>query len=75
MEMHVDALQKGNKVLLVDDLVATGKTALAAAALIEKLGGIVAEMAFVIEMPDAGGKQKLLDRGYSVFALTRFASA
>ncbi len=75
MEMHADALRKGDKVLLVDDLVATGATALAAASLIEKLGGSIAEMAFVVDMPDAGGKQKLLDKGYSVFALTRFASA
>lgn len=75
LEMHTDALKKGDTVLLVDDLVATGGTALAAAALVEKLGGSVKEMAFVIDMPDAGGKRKLQDRGYPVFALTRFAGA
>ena len=73
--MHTDALKKGDTVLLVDDLVATGGTALAAAALVEKLGGSVKEIAFVIDMPDAGGKRKLQDRGYPVFALTRFAGA
>jgi len=72
IEIHKDALKKGERVLLVDDLLATGGTALAAAALIEKLGGIVAEMAFVVDLPDVGGKKKLMDRKYKVFALTEF---
>ena len=72
IEIHKDALKKGERVLLVDDLLATGGTALAAAALVEKLGGVVMEMAFIVDLPDVGGKKKLLERGYSVFALTEF---
>jgi adenine phosphoribosyltransferase len=72
IEIHKDALKKGERVILVDDLLATGGTALAAAALIEKIGGIVVEMAFVVDLPDVGGKKKLIEKGYKVFALTEF---
>jgi adenine phosphoribosyltransferase len=72
IEMHTDALDKGAKVLLIDDLLATGGTALAAAALVEKLGGIVSEMAFIVDLPDVGGRKKLTEKGYKVFALTEF---
>lgn len=72
IEVHKDAIVKGAKVLLVDDLLATGGTALAAAALIEKLGGTVGEMAFVVSLPDVGGEKKLRDKGYKFFALTEF---
>lgn len=72
IEMHKDAIKKGDRVLLVDDLLATGGTALAAAALIEKLGGIVAEMAFIVNLPDVGGSKRLKDKGYNFFALTEF---
>ena len=72
IEMHTDAIIKGMKVLLVDDLLATGVTALAAAALIEKLGGLVMEMAFIVDLPDVGGSKKLIEKGYKFFALTEF---
>lgn len=72
VEMHKDALAKGDKVLLVDDLLATGGTALAAAALIENLGGVVAEIAFIVNLPDVGGEKKLRERGYSLYSLTEF---
>jgi adenine phosphoribosyltransferase len=72
IEIHKDALQKEARVLLVDDLLATGGTALAAAALIEKLGATVAEMAFIVNLPDVGGEKKLTEKGYSVFSLTEF---
>lgn len=72
IEIHKDALDKGAKVLLVDDLLATGGTAQAAASLIEKLGGSVAEMAFIVNLPDVGGEKKLVDKGYNVFCLTEF---
>ena len=72
IEIHKDALKKGERVLLVDDLLATGGTALASAALIEKLGGVIVEMAFIVDLPDVGGKKKLLEKGYNVFALTEF---
>ena len=72
VEMHVDAIGKGERVLLVDDLVATGGTAGAAAALIEQSGGQVVECCFVIDLPDVGGRRQLEARGYKVFALCEF---
>jgi len=72
IEIHKDALKKGERVLLIDDLLATGGTALAAAALIEKLGAKVVEMAFIVDLPDVGGRKKLEQEGYTVFALTEF---
>lgn len=72
MEIHVDAIKRGARVLIVDDLLATGGTAAAAAALIEKLGGTVAEIAFIVNLPDIGGEQKLKNLGYSTYSLTEF---
>ncbi|RJQ13507.1 MAG: adenine phosphoribosyltransferase [Nitrospiraceae bacterium] len=72
IEMHKDAIAKGAKVLVVDDLLATGGTALAAATLIEKLGGVVAEMAFIVNLPDVGGAKKLKEKGYKFYCLTEF---
>jgi len=72
VEIHKDAISKGMKVLVVDDLLATGGTAAAAAALIEKLGGVVTEMAFIVNLPDVGGEKKLKGKGYSIYCLTEF---
>ncbi len=72
IEVHKDAIEKGTRVLLIDDLLATGGTALAAAALIEKLGGVVTEMAFIVNLPDVGGDKRLRDKGYNFFYLTEF---
>lgn len=72
LEVHTDAVKKGDRVLLVDDLLATGGTALAGAKLIEKLGGEVIEMVFVIDLPDVGGRKKLEEKGYNVFHLIEF---
>lgn len=72
IEIHKDAIHNGVRVLLVDDLLATGGTALAAAALIEKLGAEVAEMCFIVDLPDVGGSKKLREKGYKFFALTEF---
>jgi adenine phosphoribosyltransferase len=72
IEIHKDAFPEGAKVLLVDDLLATGGTALAAAALIEKIGGVVKEMAFIVNLPDVGGEAKLKDKGYAIYAQTEF---
>ena len=66
IEVHKDAIKKGDRVLLIDDLLATGGTALASAALIEKLGGTVVEMAFIVDLPDVGGKKRLKEKGYKV---------
>jgi adenine phosphoribosyltransferase len=75
IEMHVDAIAAGEQVLLVDDLIATGGTAAAAARLIEDAGARVVECCFVIELPDLGGRQRLEGLGHPVFALVAFAGA
>jgi len=59
LEIHTDAISQGDKVLLVDDLLATGGTAVAAIQLIEKLGGKIVEASFVISLPDLKGREKL----------------
>ncbi|MEW6437308.1 MAG: adenine phosphoribosyltransferase [Pseudomonadota bacterium] len=59
MEMHVDALTPGEKVILVDDLIATGGTAEAAVKLLKKLGAEVVAACFVIDLPDLGGAKKI----------------
>lgn len=70
MEIHTDAINKGDKVLVVDDLLATGGTCSAATALIEKLGGEIVECAFVIDLPDLNGKEKL--KPYKIFTMMEF---
>ncbi|OGS90541.1 MAG: adenine phosphoribosyltransferase [Gallionellales bacterium GWE2_58_10] len=72
IEIHTDAIQKGDRVLLVDDLIATGGTAEAAAGLIQDMGGIVVECCFVIDLPDIGGRARLEKLGHKVFALCEF---
>lgn len=72
IEMHKDSFEKGARILLLDDLLATGGTAMAAAQLIEKLGGVVVEMAFIVNLPDVGGEKKLKDKGYKIYSLTEF---
>lgn len=72
VEIHTDAVEKGERILLVDDLIATGGTAIAAAALIEKLGGEVVECAFIIDLISLGGRKRLEDKGYKMFALCEF---
>jgi adenine phosphoribosyltransferase len=72
IEMHVDAVAKGEKVLLADDLIATGGTAEAAVKLIESMGGKVVECCFVIDLPDLGGRKRLEKHGQKVFALCEF---
>ena len=72
IEVHKDAISKGIKVLLVDDLIATGGTALAACRLITKLGGEVVECSFIVDLPDLGGKKKLEEAGYKAVALVEF---
>jgi len=72
IEIHVDAISKGDRVLLIDDLIATGGTAEAAATLIRKMGGDVVECCFVIDLPDIGGRKRLEQKGLKVFALCEF---
>lgn len=72
IEMHVDAIAKGERILLVDDLIATGGTAEAAVKLIEGAGGKIVECCFVIDLPDLGGRRRLEKHGNHVFALCEF---
>jgi len=72
IEIHVDAIKKGDRILLVDDLIATGGTAEAATKLIQDMGGVVVECCFVIDLPDIGGRARLEKLGHKVFALCEF---
>jgi adenine phosphoribosyltransferase len=72
IEMHADAINIGERILLVDDLIATGGTAEAAIRLIQKIGGLIVECAFVIDLPEVGGRQRLEGLGQQVFSLTEF---
>jgi adenine phosphoribosyltransferase len=73
MEMHRDAVQPGEKVILVDDLIATGGTAVAATQLLRQMGAQVVSACFVIDLPDLGGRRKLEDLGVDVRTLVEFA--
>ena len=70
VEIHVDALRPGDRVVLVDDLLATGGTMAAIAALVRKLGAEIVEVAFVVELPDLKGRDKL--PGLPVHVLVEF---
>ena len=75
VELHNDAILAGEKILLVDDLLATGGTAEAGIKLIEKLGGEVIGCAFVVDLPELGGRTKLEAMGMSVHCLCEFEGA
>ncbi|MFK7875738.1 MAG: adenine phosphoribosyltransferase [Paracoccaceae bacterium] len=72
VEVHDDAIQPGEKILLVDDLLATGGTAEAGIKLVERLGGALIGCAFVIDLPELGGRSKLEKMGMDVHALCAF---
>lgn len=72
VEIHTDAVVEGERVLLVDDLIATGGTAEAAVALLQKLKADVVGCAFVINLPDLGGSQRLIHAGVVPFSLCEF---
>ncbi|VFT70654.1 adenine phosphoribosyltransferase [Escherichia coli] len=71
LEIHVDAIKPGDKVLVVDDLLATGGTIEATVKLIRRLGGEVADAAFIINLFDLGGEQRLEKQGITATALFR----
>ena len=73
LEVHADSLCEGDRVLIFDDLIATGGTLLAAASLVKRLGAQVYEAAAVIDLPELGGSRKLQDMGIPTFTLTAFA--
>jgi adenine phosphoribosyltransferase len=72
LEMHADALGEGMRVLLVDDLIATGGTALAAVELLRSAGAVIDTAVFVIDLPDLGGADKLRAAGMTVRHLVAF---
>ena len=72
LEIHKDSIESGEKVIIVDDLIATGGTAEAAAKLIEKSGGKVSGFVFVINLFDLGGKELLKKKGYECYSLIDF---
>lgn len=72
IEIHDDALHEGARVLLIDDLIATGGTAIGAITLIEKVGGKIYETAFVVDLPELGGAKKIQALGHKVFCLCSF---
>ena len=72
VEIHVDAVGKGDRVLLVDDLIATGGTAAAAIKLLERAGGEIVLCSFVVDLPDLGGADKLRAMGKEVVSLMAF---
>ncbi len=73
IEIHDDAITAGDNILIVDDLLATGGTAHAAVSLVQKMGGHVVECAFLVDLPDLGGRARLEALGLPVFALCAFA--
>ncbi|MFC4655922.1 adenine phosphoribosyltransferase [Rheinheimera marina] len=73
LEIHIDAIQSGDKVLLVDDLLATGGTIAATSSLVQRLGGTVQAAAFVVNLPDLGGQAKLEALDIPVYTLVEFA--
>ena len=72
LELHTDAIVEGDKVLLVDDLLATGGTIEATAKLVERLGGKATDGAFVISLPGLGGEERVKGLGINVFTLVEF---
>jgi len=72
VEIHTDAIRAGERVLLVDDLIATGGTAEAAVRVIEQLGGVLVGVALAVDLPDLGGRRRLEKQGHTVVALCEF---
>jgi len=70
VEIHEDSIEKGERVIIVDDLVATGGTIAAATELVEKLGGEILELACVIELPDLNGREKV--KNHKLFSMVEF---
>jgi len=70
VEMHADAIDNGERVVIIDDLIATGGTIEAAVKLVKKLGGDILECGFVVELPDLKGREKI--NGEKVFAMCAF---
>ena len=72
IELNEDACKKGDRVLVIDDLIATGGTMLAAISLVKQLGGEPVEAAAIVDLPDLGGSKKIADAGVPVYAICEF---
>ncbi|EWH00259.1 adenine phosphoribosyltransferase [Halomonas sp. BC04] len=72
VELHSDAFRQGDRILLMDDLIATGGTMLAAAKLITRSGGQVVETATIIDLPQIGGSSRIREAGFGVFSVCSF---
>lgn len=72
LQMHNNAIAKGNRILMVDDLLATGGTMLATANLIRQLGGVVEHAAFIVSLPELNGAAKLQASGVSCYSVCQF---
>ena len=72
LEIHTDAINEGERVLIVDDLIATGGTAEAAVKLVKQIKGEIIECCFIIDLPDIGGRARLENMGQKVFTLCEF---
>jgi adenine phosphoribosyltransferase len=73
VELHTDAVKHGDRVLLIDDLIATGGTMMAGKKLLEKLGAVVMEGAAIVDLPELGGSERLRASGLPLFTLLDFA--
>jgi adenine phosphoribosyltransferase len=73
VELHTDAVKPGQRVLLIDDLIATGGTMMAGRRLLERQGAIVTESAAIVDLPELGGSAKLRESGLPLFTLVDFA--
>ena len=72
LEIHVDAINEGDNILIVDDLIATGGTAIAALNLINKAGGKVTDACFIVDLPELKGSTTLRNKGCAVFTLAEY---
>ncbi|WP_234852436.1 phosphoribosyltransferase family protein [Legionella maceachernii] len=73
IEVHTDAVGPGEKILIIDDLIATGGTALAAYELMKKMKAMVLSCCFIVDLPGLGGRKRLEAEGIDVFSLCSFA--
>jgi adenine phosphoribosyltransferase len=73
VELHTDACKRGDRVLLIDDLIATGGTMMAGKKLLERLGAIVVEGAVIVDLPELGGSKLIEESGLPVFKVCDFA--
>ena len=72
VELHTDAVRPGDRVVLIDDLIATGGTMMAGKRLLEKLGATVIEGAAIVDLPELGGSQRLREAGLQLFTLVSY---